>query len=246
MHSKKTVKDEPYLSIIIAVYNEEKRLHNLEKICLFLALKKFKTELIIIDDGSNDETVNILKRLAKKFRFSLLANRTNMGKGFSIKKGMLAAHGKYRLFTDIDLSVPIEECDKTLSYAKKYPVVIGSRRVKGAKIATHQPFIREFMGRAFSWFSKIILGLSIADFTCGFKCFSAKAAEELFSRVTINRWGFDTELLFIAKRKGYSVYEVPVLWRNDPFTKVRFPQDIIRSFLDLIAIRLNSARGKYK
>lgn len=235
----------PYLSIIIPVFNEEKRIQNLNQIASYLRKQKFSWDLIVIDDGSTDRTMKVLKSLKDKLRFKLLSYSPNLGKGFAIKTGMLEALGKYRLFLDIDLSTPINELEKFLPFLKKYGIVIGSRKLRASNLVVRQSFIREHLGKMFTALSRTVLQLNVSDFTCGFKCFSEKAAKQIFTRQTINRWGFDSEILYIGKNKKISIKEIPVTWKNDPGTKVKFPQDIINSLLELIKIRLNAFLGLY-
>lgn len=241
MKSKK-----PELSVIIPVFNEEKRLSNLEKVLFYLERQKFESELIVVNDGSLDSTQNLLEKYYKKNKFKIISYKKNRGKGFAIKTGMLAAKGRYKLFTDIDLSAPIEEIERFMLHIKKNPVVIASRRIKKAKLITRQPKIREFMGSFYTSLSQRILGLDISDFTCGFKCFNSDAANNIFSKTKIERWGFDPEILMIATELGYNILEIPIIWRHDPNTKVKFPQDIFKSFHELLKIRIYSMRGYYK
>lgn len=236
----------PYLTIVIPVYNEEKRVNNLIQIMSYLKKQRFTWELIIVDDGSTDKTLRRLKLLKNKFRFKILSYNPNTGKGFAIKTGMLSATGKHRLFLDIDLSTPIDELDKFLPFFKKFDIVIGSRKMKLSNIIIRQSPIRELLGKIFTFLSQKTLQMKVSDFTCGFKCFSKKAAEEIFAKQTIQKWGFDSEILYIGKTKRYSIKEVPVIWKNDPRTRVKFPQDIVNSLIELIKIRLNSYRGLYK
>lgn len=240
-HTKK-----PFLSVIIPVYNEEKRIRNLTQIISYLRKQKYNWETVIVDDGSTDKTKSILKSLRNKIKFKIVSYSPNLGKGVAVKTGILKAKGKYRLFLDIDLSTPISEIKKILPHLKKYDIVIGSRKLKTSKLIKRQPFIRETLGKMFTIFSQIILQLEVLDFTCGFKCFSQRAAEQIFSRQTINRWGFDSEILFIGKNRKFSIKEIPVTWTDDQRTKVKFPQDILNSLNELIKIRLNAYRGLYK
>ncbi len=235
----------PYLSIIIPIFNEEKRLENLKEITSYLRRQKMSWEIVTVNDGSTDKTEKILKDLKKKLHIRLLSYSPNKGKGYAIKVGMLNAKGRYRLFLDIDLSTPISEFSKFLPHLKKYGVIIGSRKMKSSKVMVRQPFIREYLGKVFTLLSQKVLQMSITDFTCGFKCFSQEAAEEIFSRQIINGWGFDSEILFIGKSKQHSILEIPVNWKNDPATKVKFPKDLVNSFKELIKIRINSYRGLY-
>ncbi len=242
MNSKKN----PFLSIIIPIFNEEKRLKKLYEIVTFLKKQKYSWELIIVDDGSTDRTYKILKPIKDKLRSKLISYNPNVGKGSAIRTGMLTAKGEYRLFLDIDLSTPIEELEKFLPFLKEYDIVIGSRKMKLSNVIIRQPFIREMLGKMFTQLSQRILQMQVSDFTCGFKCFSKKASDYIFSRQRIDRWGFDSEVLYIGKQGGFSIKEIPVSWKNDPRTKVKFPQDILNSLGELIKIRINSTTGMYK
>lgn len=230
----------PFLSIIIPLYNEEARLRNLLKIYRYLDRSNLNYEVLLVNDGSIDNTVKKLKALAKKFKFKLISYEKNKGKGFAVKTGMLDAKGKYRLFTDIDLSTPIEQFNKFIPHLKKADILIGSRKTAGAHLYKRQSFIRESLGKGFTLLSRIILDLEISDFTCGFKCFSKKSSISIFSKQKIERWGFDSEILFIAKKLGFSIKEVPINWSHDPRSKVRFPHDIISSLSDLYKIKYHS------
>lgn len=243
---KKVTKTKPFLSVIIPVFNERKRINNLIKITKFLSKQNFKSELIIVDDGSTDTTIKKIKKMTQQCRFQLISYSVNQGKGFAIKTGMLAASGRYRLFIDIDLSTPIEELNNLLRHVRRHDVVIGSRKLKSSNLIIRQSLLREQLGKVFTMLSQMILQLPLSDFTCGFKCFSEEAATDVFSRQTINRWGFDSEILFICKNRKFSIKEVPVTWSNDPVTKVKFPQDIYSSLIDLMRIRLNYLKGIYQ
>ena len=236
----------PFLSIIIPVYNESNRLGHILSLYKFIRSQKFKSELIIVNDGSTDNTLKRLESLKEKNRFNIISYRDNKGKGYAVRMGMLQAKGRYCLFTDIDFSTPIEAFNKLAPWIKKYDVVIGSRKMIGAKLINRQPFVRESLGRGFTILSKLILGLNLSDFTCGFKCFSKKATMDIFSRQKINRWGFDSEILFIAKIKNFKIKEVPVEWSNDQQTKVKFPDDLISSLFELLLIRYYNFKHFYK
>ncbi len=228
---------QPFLSVIIPVYNESKRLNHLPEIVKFFKNQDFTSEIVIINDGSTDDTLQDLTKLKKKYHFQILDYKINRGKGYAIKTGMLNSKGQYKLFTDIDLSTPLNELNKFLPYIKNSDVIIGTRKTDGSVMINRQPFLREFLGKGFTLLSQIILQTYVSDFTCGFKLFSDKAAKEIFGRLTIDRWGFDSEVLFIARKRGLRIKEISVIWKHDPLTKVKFPQDIIRSLYDLIRIR---------
>lgn len=236
---------EPFLSVIVPVFNESGRIHNASVISDYLNQRDFSTELIIVDDGSTDNTVNILENISNNPNRRIISYEPNRGKGHAIKVGMLASEGKFRLFTDVDLSTPIDEFKKFLPYLNEYDIIIASRKVEGASLARRQSLVRESLGRGFTYLSQKVLQVKVSDFTCGFKCFSKLAADAVFPRMTVDRWGFDSEILYIAKKHGLSVKEIPVTWENDPRTKVRFPHDLIRSFRDLLEIRYNDLNKNY-
>lgn len=236
----------PFLSIIVPIFNEQKRVKNLTNVISYFRKQKYSWEVIVVDDGSTDETIKVLKLMKKKLRFKLLTYSPNLGKGFAVKTGMLSAQGKYRLFIDLDLSTPIAELEKFLPYFKKYDIIIGSRKLKSSTLLKRQPIIREYLGKVFTLLSQFMLNTIVSDFTCGFKIFSQKAAEHIFTKQRINRWGFDSEILYIGNIKKFSIKEVPVVWNDDPRTKVKFPQDIINSLIELLTIRVNSFKNLYR
>lgn len=237
-----------FLSVIIPAFNEASRINLslvINSITDYLKSQKFPTELIVVNDGSTDATLKKLKESQKKHKLKIISYPQNRGKGFAVKTGILAAKGEYRLFLDMDLSVPVEELKKLFPYLKKNEVIIGSRKAKGSRLIVRQSKVRETLGKGFSFLSQLILGVKVRDFTCGFKCFSRNAAEKIFPKSLIDRWGFDSEIMFLAKKVGFLIKEVPVVWKNDPKTRVKFPQDIFRSFFDLAKIRLNDLAGQY-
>ncbi len=235
----------PFLSVIVPVYNENRRLYNLAAFHQFLCSQRKTCELIVVNDGSADNTLKKLRQLKKELDFKLITYPLNHGKGYAIKQGMLAASGQYRLFSDVDLSTPLTEFEKFLPFLLKYDLIIATRKTKNSLLLVRQPKIRETLGKGFTFLSRKMLGVKVSDFTCGFKCFSQKAADEIFPRVTIDRWGFDSEVMFLAHKLHLKHKEVNVVWKNDPLTKVKFPQDIIRSLSDLLKIRRNDFRGVY-
>lgn len=241
----KMKKNELLLSVILPIFNEKKRLKNLTTIATYLRSKKFSYEIIVVDDGSNRETKQALDRLQKTLKTTVLHFPTNRGKGYAVKQGMLTAKGKYSLFMDIDLSTPIEIIDVFLRELRSYPIVIATRKSGESKIMKRQPLLRETMGKTFTIISQLITGVTVSDFTCGFKGFSRIAGKKLFSQSLIERWSFDAEILFLAKRYDMRTKEIPVNWKNDKETKVVFPRDILISLIDLVTIRLNNLLGKY-
>jgi len=241
----KPMKQRIFLSVVIPVFNESRRIHHLGEVQAFLDSQDFTSETIVVDDGSSDDTLQKLSPWKGQERFQIISYHPNRGKGYAIKRGMGQAAGEFRIFMDIDLSTSLEEFHKFLPFLWSHDIVIGTRKDIKGNIVEHQPWIREALGKGFTFLSRVMLQVWLSDFTCGFKCFSAKAANAIFPRLTIDRWGFDSEILFLAKRFGFSVEEVTVRWKNDRLTRVKFPQDIIRSFSDLLTIRLNDLRGVY-
>ena len=238
---------EVYLSLIIPAFNEEMRIAgSLGLILKFLKDQPYTFEIIIIDDGSKDQTVELVKNRFGEHPEVRIDQQQNLGKGKAVKQGMLLGNGKYLFFSDADLSVPIETLSLFLSYLERdFDVAIGARQITGATIEIHQPFYRELLGKTYTMLSNWILGLQVSDFTCGFKGFRREAARDLFSRQQLSNWSFDAEILYLARLKGYRVSEIPVHWRNDKQTKVRLWRDIVSSFFGLLRIRLQEYQGKY-
>lgn len=234
------------LSIIVPVYNESKRLHKIHEILEFLKKKKYSSEVIVVDDGSRLDQSKILKKMRIMSHIKFIRYTKNRGKGFAIKKGMNSASGEIRMFTDLDLSVPIKTVDEFVKQIAKRDIVIGTRRKKGSVIAVHQNTLREMMGRVFTYVSRKSLSVEASDFTCGFKFFTNEASDMIFSNTKIDRWGFDSEILFLAKKFNFKIREIPVEWSNDQNSKVKFPDDIVSSILDLIKIRMNDFLKLYK
>ncbi len=231
--------EKPFLSVVIPAYNEENRIvGTLREIEKFLLGKNYSSEIVVVDDGSKDRTIEVAKKAISKIPLSVLKNEVNSGKGASIKKGMLAARGKYRLFSDADLSTPIEELDKMLPFVQgDYGVAIGSRALRESKLEVRQPFYREMMGRIFNLFVRIIVIGNIKDTQCGFKLFTDEASENVFVAQKLKGFSFDVEILLLAKKYGFKIKEVPVRWINSPATKVSAFKDSLKMFLDLIKIR---------
>lgn len=236
------------LSVIVPAFNEEKRLpKTLEEIEEYLKEQDYDYEIIVVSDGSTDRTDEVVRGLIPKIKgLRLLAYKKNQGKGFSVKEGMLKAKGKYRIFTDADNSTSIEQIEKMWPYFQEdFDIVIGSRDVKGAVLDPPQSSMRRFVGETFKYLRKIIVGLwDIEDSQCGFKCFTQRAAEDVFPKCEINRFAFDAEMLVIARKLGYKTKEVPVYWKNDPNSKVKF-KSMTKMGLDLLKIRKNLIVKKY-
>ena len=241
----------PELSIIIPAFNEEKRLpRGLERIHAYLSGRPggaAAVEVIVVDDGSSDATATIAREWAVRVPgWRLVSNGRNRGKGFSVRHGMLEARGRIALFTDADLSSPIEESGKLLAaISSGSHYAIGSRAVDRSLISTHQSPMREMAGIVFNGFVRLFTGLPFHDTQCGFKAFVREPARIVFEQQRIEGFGFDPEILFLAKRHGLQGAEVPVRWAHDPATKVNVVRDSIRMFGDLIVIRWNALLGRY-
>lgn len=228
-----------YLSIIIPTYNEEKRLPGtLDFILAFLKKQPYETEVIISDDGSRDRTVKIAAEKLKFVQSQVLVSPKNVGKGNAVKRGILAAKGKYLLMTDADLSTPIEEVRRFLKHLEaEDDIVIGSRALEDSRIEIHQGFHREMMGKVYNRLARLLSFRGINDSQCGFKCFRAEAAKKLFNLQKINGFSFDAEIVFLAQKKGYKIREEPVIWRNSAQSRVRLIKDPLAMFFDLLRIQ---------
>ncbi|MFC1601307.1 dolichyl-phosphate beta-glucosyltransferase [Candidatus Sumerlaeota bacterium] len=236
--------NEIHLSIIIPAHNEERRLGaTLAAIGRYLEEQDFAAEALVVDDGSGDGTVELAESFAERLPLRVIALEQNRGKGHAVRTGMLEARGAWRLFSDADLSTPIEELDKFWSVAKKGgEVVIGSRALPESDVTVHQSWLRELMGRTFNLILRT-LGLSgIRDTQCGFKLFSAAAAEQIFAEVSVDGFAFDVEALMLARRHGFDIREVPVKWVNSPDSKVSIVGDPLRMFWDVLRLRLRLRR----
>jgi len=238
----------PDLSIIIPSFNEEQRLPDtLRKIAAYVRERRPDTEVIVVDDGSTDKTAAVARSYQARIPLlRVLSNGTNRGKGFSVRHGSLEARGNIVLFTDADLSSPIEEGEKLLARLATHDVAIGSRAVDRSLIEAHQSAFRESAGIVFNRIVRIILRLPFVDTQCGFKAFRRERCRIIFEQQTIERFGFDPELLYLARHHGLSTIEVPVRWAHSPATKVSMLKDSVQMFLDVFVIRWNALRGRYR
>ncbi len=234
----------PLLSVVIPAYNEAARLPaSLQRIVAFLE-PRFPYELLVVDDGSQDGT-EALARAAVSPAPRVLRHEPNRGKGYAVRRGVLAARGRCVLMTDADLSTPIEELPRLLDKLEEgFDVVIGSRAVSGARIERRQPFYRENMGRLFNLAVRILAVPGLHDTQCGFKLFRAEAAQVVFAACRLDGFAFDVEALFLARRAGYRVAELPVIWRNDAASRVSLGGGA-RAFADLVRLRWDAWRGRY-
>ena len=236
------------LSIVIPVHNETGRIGStLQRVLQRAQSGPDSCEILVVDDGSTDGTAQLVEEICRKApAVRLLRNAVNSGKGFAVRTGMLAARGEFLLFTDADLSSPIEEAARLLEPLQNgYDVAIGSRALRPEWVYPRQPWPRESAGKAFNLFVRALTGLPFRDTQCGFKAFRREAARAIFSRQTIPGFGFDVEVLYLARKLGCRALEVPVHWANDPRTKVRPWRDGRRMVGDLLRIRWNDWTGKY-
>jgi glycosyltransferase involved in cell wall biosynthesis len=245
------MKRPPDLSIIIPAYNEAQRLpRTLERVRDWVDRKRAVTgleiEVLVVDDGSKDDTASVVTSWQSQFEgLRLVSNERNRGKGYSVRHGMLEALGRIALFTDADLSAPIEEADKLLTALEDADVAIGSRAIDRRLIESHQSAARETAGRIFNGIVRLMTGVRFLDTQCGFKAFKMKRARIIFEQQQIEDFGFDPELLFLARRHGLTAIEVPVRWAHDPGSKVHMLRDSLRMFWDLVKVRWNALAGYY-
>ena len=251
--SERTPHLQPSLSVVIPSYNEEKRLPpTLERVADYLRSGAYReAEILVVNDGSSDRTSEIARDIGATLaqdhlQIRVLDNPGNRGKGYSVRHGAMKASGEWVLFSDADLSAPIEECDKLFAAVSggNFDAAIGSRALDRSLIGVHQPFFREAMGRAFNVVVRLIAGLPFADTQCGFKLFSRQAAEPIFAAQRLERFGFDVEILYLARKFGFRVAEVPVRWNDVEGTKVAAFSGA-DAFLDIIRVRKNDWLGKY-
>jgi len=240
---------DPELSIVIPAYDEAQRLPpTLARIAGWIESAGIDCEVVVVDDGSSDGTAERARESLESFSLpnQVLVHEQNQGKGAGLRTGMTAARGRYVLFSDADLSTPIEEASRFLeAHEQGVPIVIGTRKSKGARVLKRQNPIRENMGKVYTLLSNVLICPGISDFTCGFKSFRQDACQAIFSRLRENGWAYDTEVLYLARRLGYEVREIPVEWVNDPSSRVNLLRDTLGSFAGLMRIRGRALRGAY-
>jgi dolichyl-phosphate beta-glucosyltransferase len=241
----------PAISIVIPAFEEEDRLgETLRQILAFVQNENLSAELIIVDDGSNDRTAEVGEKVCAEFpeiRSKVIRYEENRGKGFAVKTGLLAAEADVAIFSDADLSTPIEELDKLVKPLEtgEFDVTFGSRALDRSLIGTHQPWRREQGGRVMNLIIKTISGLKFLDTQCGFKAFNMKKFRPLLELMTIDRFGFDVEFLFVAKYHKLHLKEIPVRWNNVEGSKVNVVRDTRRMITELMQIRRNAKTGVY-
>ncbi|HUI87510.1 MAG TPA: dolichyl-phosphate beta-glucosyltransferase [Anaerolineales bacterium] len=236
----------PLLSIVIPAHNEEKRLPpTLEQVFAFLGSQNYDAEVLIVENGSTDRTYELSRSYIEQHKNLRVIREGGRGKGLAVQRGMLEARGQYRLMCDADLSMPIEEVAKFLSpNASDFDIAIASREAPGAK-RYDEPRYRHLGGRMINWIIRLLILPGLQDTQCGFKCFRAEAAQDLFKRQTLMGWSFDIELLFIARQHGYRIIEIPIDWYYRPESKVNALRDAVRMIQDIFQIHRNARRGLY-
>ncbi|MBI3477088.1 MAG: glycosyltransferase family 2 protein [Acidobacteria bacterium] len=235
-------------SVVIPAYNESNRIRpTLDEILRYVEEHKWDVEILVVDDGSRDDTAEIVREYSRSHsQVQLVRNPGNRGKGFSVRSGMMHARGEICLFTDADLSSPIEEAEKLFTAIRNgADIAIGSRWLRAELQTERQPLYRQLFGRIFNLLLRLALGLHFMDTQCGFKAFRRDAAQQILPMQKIERWGFDPEILFLARRRKLRTVEVPVVWAHSEGTRLHPFRDGIRMFGDVMRIRWNSLTGAY-
>jgi len=238
----------PKCSIVIPAYNESARIQAaLQSVVSCIRERGWDAEVIVVNDGSRDNTADVVRAFAANApEVHLLENPGNRGKGYSVRHGLLQASGEVVMFTDADLSAPIEEAERLFAaIAQGADIAIGSRWLEKGRQTHRQPLYRQFFGRCFNAVTRMVMGLDFADTQCGFKAFTRAAAQTVFQLQTIERWGFDPEILFIAIKRGFWIIEVPVSWAHDERTRMSYIKDGIKMLEEIAIIRWNAMRGLY-
>jgi glycosyltransferase involved in cell wall biosynthesis len=242
------VTDSPKYSIVIPAFNESARIPaTLESVVSCIREHGWDAEVIVVNDGSRDATVAAVRAFAAKApEVRLIENGSNRGKGYSVRNGLLQARGEVVMFTDADLSAPMEEAERLFAAIEAgADIAIGSRWLERGRQTHRQPLYRQLFGRCFNAVTRMVMGLSFADTQCGFKAFTREAAQTVFQLQTIERWGFDPEILFIALKRGYRIEEVPVSWAHDERTRMSYLKDGMKMLEEIAIIRWNALLGRY-
>ena len=238
----------PKYSIVIPAYNESARIPGtLRSVVECVRASGWPAEIIVVDDGSKDATAEVVRAIAADApEIRLVQNPGNRGKGYSVRNGLLQALGEIVMFTDADLSAPIEEAERLFAaIADGADIAIGSRWLERTRQTIRQPLYRQFFGRCFNGVTRAVMGLPFADTQCGFKAFTRTAAQTVFQLQTIDRWGFDPEILFIALKRGFRIDEVPVSWAHDERSRMSYLKDGLRMLEDIAIVRWNALLGRY-
>lgn len=246
MDFQPTILSAPFLSIIIPAHNEEKRLpQTLEQVFAFLKSQTYTAEVLVVENGSNDRTFEVAEAYSREHPALRVIREEQPGKGRAVRRGMLDARGKLRFMCDADLSMSIEQLSRFLPPAAQADIAIASREARGA-VRVHEPLYRHLGGRLINLTIRLLILPGLNDTQCGFKCFTAEAAEKVFARQTLPGWSFDIEMLYIARRLGLTIREVPIRWRFDADTKLSAVQDALRMLRDIFRIHANALRGRYE
>jgi dolichyl-phosphate beta-glucosyltransferase len=242
------VAQNPKYSIVIPAFNESARIPaTLESVVSCIREREWDAEVIVVNDGSRDSTAALVREFARNApEVRLVENPGNRGKGYSVRSGILQALGEIVMFTDSDLSAPIEEAERLFeAIAEGADIAIGSRWLEKNRQTHRQPLYRRFLGRCFNAVTRAVMGLPFADTQCGFKAFTRAAAQTVFQLQTIERWGFDPEILFIARKRGFRVIEVPVSWAHDERSRMSYLKDGMKMLEEIATIRWNAFTGQY-
>jgi glycosyltransferase involved in cell wall biosynthesis len=239
---------QPMYSIVIPVFNESARIQKaLESVAGCIRARGWDAEVLVVNDGSTDATADVVRAFAKTApEVRLVENPGNRGKGYSVRSGMIQARGGIVLFTDADLSAPIEEAERLFAAIRQgADIAIGSRWLQKDRQTQRQPLYRQFFGRCFNAVTRFIMRLPFADTQCGFKAFTRQAAQTVFQLQTIERWGFDPEILFIALKRDFWIIEVPVSWAHDERSRMSYVKDGFKMLQEITIVRWNAFRGRY-
>ncbi len=236
----------PFLSIIIPAHNEESRLpRTLGQIFAYLEDQSYSSEVIIVENGSSDHTLELAQNFALQHPTLTVIHEEKRGKGYAVQRGVLSAHGEYRFICDADLSMPIEELQKFIPpLLNGFDIAIASREAPGA-IRYNEPSFRHWGGRAINFAIQMLILPGLNDTQCGFKCFHADTTRDLFQLQTLTGWSFDIELLYLARRKKLRIKEIPIQWYFDQDSKVKAVKDALGMISDIFRIHINALRGKY-
>lgn len=240
--------DELQYSIVIPAFNEQARIgETLDRVMACVENRRWAVEVLVVNDGSRDRTASIVLAAARRYpNLRLIDNAENRGKGYSVRNGILQSRAPIVMFTDADLSAPMEEAERLFSAIHEgADIAIGSRWLDRSRQTLRQPIYRRFFGRCFNLLTRMVMNLPLADTQCGFKAFRRDAARTIFLRQRIERWGFDPEILYIALRRGYQVREVPVTWGHDERSRISYLKDGLKMLQDLLLVRYYSLAGYY-
>ena len=237
----------PYLSVIIPAFDEEARIgRSLDELTGYLQQQPYSWEVVVVDDGSSDATAAVVRRKAADLTGVRLESIGHAGKGWAVRHGMLAAMGRLRFMADADLAMPVEQIGGFIEAIEKgYDLVIGSREVANAR-RFDEPPLRHLMGRAFNWAVRLLAVRGFQDTQCGFKCFRGEAARELFAMQRVRGFGFDVEILYLAREHGHRVLELPINWYYQSESKVRYSVDSFAMLRDTLSVKVNGLLGRYR